>query len=456
MSLGTSKMAGNALGIVFCLLLLASTIQGIQGVELFHYENMEAVVGQNVSIPCTLKGSTDIKIVSIEWRKENTKLCVYSQFYGINLVWQNITVQIEKNSTDVLGSHLKLSDVKKSDEGIYVCDTATFPDGSKKVKTQLIIKDDIKITCDVNGTVEVQNGENVTIRCTAFPNAHYRWTKNDELLSETESLELWWVTDADAGVYTLTVKTGSKRVHEEFVVTVLTTTTSLKTVSPQGLTESAGISLTTSPTPELSTHTDRTTFIATNAPNTTNVTITADEHITSFTNSTHISVTASPTTHSYTQDLLNTTVQRTTESGYPSTMLTSTQESASDETRNETEVHTEQPEGISSATPEEYSTTGNIFKSPERPSSGDKYGENENKDTAPIHLLLVVIIVPVLVLIAVAGFLFRRQVIKTRLDSPPSFKPPPPPVKYTAIRHSETLTESFPISRCNSLTETQI
>lgn len=59
--------------------------------------------------------------------------------------------------------------------------------------------------------------------------------------------------------------------------------------------------------------------------------------------------------------------------------MLNSQESASDETRNETEVHTEQPEGISSATPEEYSTTGNIFKSPERPSSEDKYGENENK-----------------------------------------------------------------------------
>lgn len=372
-------MAGNALGIVFCLLHLASTIQGIQGAELFHYEKMEAVVGQNVSLPCIVKGPTDNKIVSIEWRKENTKLCVYSQSHGIHQFWQNITIQIEKKGTDALGSHLKLSDVKKSDEGIYVCDMATFPDGSKKVETQLIIKDDIKITCDVNGTVEVQNGENVTIRCRLFPNAEYNWTKNDELLSETESLELVRVTDADAGVYTLTVNTGSKRVHEEFVVTVLTTTTSLKTVSPQGSTESAGISFTTSPTPELSTHTDRTTFIATNAPNTTNVTITADEHITSFTNSTHITVTASPTTHSYTQDLLNTTVQRTTESGDPSTMLTSTQESASDETRNETEVHTEQPEGISSATPEEYSPTGNILKNPETPSSGDKNGANENK-----------------------------------------------------------------------------
>ncbi|KAL3971026.1 cytoskeleton-associated protein 5 [Sarotherodon galilaeus] len=259
MSLGTSKMTGNMLEVlrmVLTLLLLASIRQGIQGAELFHYEKMEAVVGQNVSLPCTVKGPTNIKIVSIEWSKETnetTKLCVYSQFYGILLIWKNITIQIENNSVDVLGSHLKLSDVKKSDEGIYVCDTATFPDGSKKVKTQLIIKDDIKITCDVNGTVEVQNGENVTIHCTSFPNAEYRWTKNDELLSETESLELGRVTDADAGVYTLTVNRGSKRVHEEFVVTVLTTTTSLKTVSSWGMTVSADIGLTTSATPELST-----------------------------------------------------------------------------------------------------------------------------------------------------------------------------------------------------------
>ncbi|XP_039889131.1 nectin-3-like protein isoform X2 [Simochromis diagramma] len=188
MSIGTLKMTGNVLRMVLTLLLLAPISQGIQGVELFHYEKMEAVVGQNVSLPCTLKSATDNKIVSIEWRKETnktTKLVLYSQFYGFHLFWQNITIQIEKNGTDVLGSHLKLSDVKKSDEGIYVCDMATFPDGSKKVKTQLIIKDDIKITCDVNGTVKVHNGENVTIRCTSFPNAQYRWTKEANVCAKS-------------------------------------------------------------------------------------------------------------------------------------------------------------------------------------------------------------------------------------------------------------------------------
>lgn len=53
--------------------------------------------------------------------------------------------------------------------------------------------------------------------------------QNDKLLSEHESLELWWVTDADAGLYTLTVNTGNTSLHEEFVVTVLTATAGLKT-----------------------------------------------------------------------------------------------------------------------------------------------------------------------------------------------------------------------------------
>lgn len=38
-----------------------------------------------------------------------------------------------------------------------------------------------------------------------------------------------------------------------------------------------------------------------------------------------------------------------------------------------------------------------------------------------------------------------------RMDLPPPFKPPPPPVKYTAARQSEISTQRFPTSRCNSL-----
>lgn len=44
-------------------------------------------------------------------------------------------------------------------------------------------------------------------------------------MSENESLELSWVTDAHTGAYTLTVNTGSNSLHKEFTIRVLTATT---------------------------------------------------------------------------------------------------------------------------------------------------------------------------------------------------------------------------------------
>lgn len=58
---------------------------------------------------------------------------------------------------------------------------------------------------------------------------HLILPQNKNLVSKTESLELWKVTDAHAGVYTLTVNTGTKTMHKEFNITVLTVTTSLST-----------------------------------------------------------------------------------------------------------------------------------------------------------------------------------------------------------------------------------
>lgn len=48
-------------------------------------------------------------------------------------------------------------------------------------------------------------------------------------MSENESLELSWVTDAHGGAYTLTVNTGKKSLHKTFTISVLRTTTSLHT-----------------------------------------------------------------------------------------------------------------------------------------------------------------------------------------------------------------------------------
>ncbi|KAI3373698.1 hypothetical protein L3Q82_022284 [Scortum barcoo] len=388
------------------LLLLASITQGVQDVEVFHYEKVEAVVGQNVTLPCLLKKGTNFKIVNIEWRRtkhENEKLAVYNPSYGHHLFWPNITIQPEEDQ----GAYLHLHGVSKWDSGIYICDFTTFPNGVIRSETELKIKDvDVELMCDVNNTVEVHAGEDVTIHCSAFPNAQYRWTKNKTLVSENESLQLRWVTDAHAGVYTLTVNTGNRSLQREFIITVLTETTSLRTdlVTPQpNVTEGSLVSLTTWPTTGLSaTDTNITWTTSTDVTddplNPSNATIPAGE-TTSFINHTHITVTSSPPTHTDPYHLSNSSYQ---EMNVTHRFETST---FSDHFFGPTqEIGNESVGSIMDNAGFTTRSTGKVKK--------------EDKDTGGVrtHLFLMLIIIPVLLLIAVASFLCRREMIRQRFS----------------------------------------
>lgn len=114
-------------------------LTGLRDDEVFHNEKMEAVEGQNVTLTCTVKNSTNLKIASIEWSKnKKTKLALFDRIYGIHLFWPNVTMQIE--NTNRFGSHLHLYGVTKQDSGVYGCDFATFPLGSIRRETELEIK----------------------------------------------------------------------------------------------------------------------------------------------------------------------------------------------------------------------------------------------------------------------------------------------------------------------------
>ncbi|XP_053197858.1 uncharacterized protein LOC128381859 [Scomber japonicus] len=219
----SSNMVGVALKTAFSLLLLASIVQGLRDVELFYNETVEAVVGQNVSLPCIVKNG--VKIVNTEWSKrenEIIKLALYTPGFGLHRFRPNINIQTVYNyAKNFMGSYLQLYKVERENSGIYVCDITTFLFGSVRVETELKIKDAVRIMCDANNTVEVQSGENVIIHCEVSQKAYCRWTKNEKLVSRSESLELWWVTSAHAGLYTLTVDTGSETVHKKFYITVL-------------------------------------------------------------------------------------------------------------------------------------------------------------------------------------------------------------------------------------------
>ncbi|XP_062263023.1 T-cell surface protein tactile [Platichthys flesus] len=450
MSLGILNVAGAALGAAFSLLACASIIQGFQHDFLRpRYDTREAVVGQNITLQCFLENQPKLKIVNIEWMKKNkesTKLALFSENHGMHLFWPNLTLDIE-NSSKSMGSYLLLPEVNEWNSGIYICDITTFPYGTIRRETELKIKDVVEIMCDTNSSLEVGNGQNVTIRCRASPDAQYRWTKNEELVSQNESLELLCVTDAHAGVYTLTVSTGNETVHKEFTITVQTATTHSKTdptaVSLQSyVTESFSVpaddSSTTSETAGLLTTDSNVTWTTANGSDGTPDSTTAGEDVTSFTSPTHSSVTTSPVPQ---------TDPSPSATSSPGGL--STQETVSDGGYEDGFFSSTRPQG-------ETSTSGKMTELYERPGATPTLNTGNNgtgnKDAGRTHLVALIII-PVLVLIAVAGFLYRRRTIKQRMSMPPPFKPPPPPVKYSAATHHEMYRQAVPTSRCNSVAE---
>lgn len=129
-----------------CFQCYLMCLTGLRDFQVFHIEKMEAVVGQTVTLPCIVKNSTNLQIVSIEWSKNknnNAKLAVFSKGFGTHLFWPNVTIQSLS-----MGSYLHLSNVAKWDSGIYICDLTSFPRGSIRSETELKIKGKTKAsTC---------------------------------------------------------------------------------------------------------------------------------------------------------------------------------------------------------------------------------------------------------------------------------------------------------------------
>ncbi|XP_015235239.1 PREDICTED: T-cell surface protein tactile-like isoform X2 [Cyprinodon variegatus] len=423
-------------------------LTGSNNYEVFVHETMEAEVGHNVTIPCLMRG-TDPQIVDIRWMKNGkTKLIAYHPVYGPHNFWPNVTCQAKRDDKDqLIGLDLQLPPVNKWDSGSYSCEVQTFRSGVLTNETKLTVKDDIKLLCNVNRVLEVNFGNNATIQCRVNSNAHYRWTKNNKLVSENESLELRQVTEVDGGVYELTVNAGDKTLHEVFHISVLPITTSFRTESTLGSTDTPQPSSMISSTKTLSTD-----DYWTPQPNSSTAIVSAVAHVTPSKTSTSVSFPSSPGTQSVSVNLLNSSA-----SSNEVTELISTRRTASDEMKNESKIYKRSTEGISSVSTEEFRTTQPILGSTallgEIPAGNDTLTMTvlDGKETKRNHMLIAFIVILLLLSIVVVVVLYRRQLLKKRMDLPPPFKPPPPPVKYTSSRRSET--QHFPTSRCNSIAE---
>uniref|UniRef100_A0AAV2J7A7 Ig-like domain-containing protein n=1 Tax=Knipowitschia caucasica TaxID=637954 RepID=A0AAV2J7A7_KNICA len=110
----------------------------------------------------------------------------------------------------------------KDHAGTYVCSIHAFPTGSLQRETELRLKG--KIECDMNSSIVINLGENVTIQCSHDTEVAYTWTKDEVVVSNSSSLHLQSVSETSAGIYTLTAHTGNRRLKQEFKISISTNT----------------------------------------------------------------------------------------------------------------------------------------------------------------------------------------------------------------------------------------
>ncbi|XP_036451792.1 carcinoembryonic antigen-related cell adhesion molecule 1 [Colossoma macropomum] len=265
------------------------------------------------------------------------------------------------------------------------------------------------IECNSSSQIQIETGTNLIITCEARSSKplQYIWNQGNRIVSHQATLSLWLVSPDHSGMYSLIVHARNQsrlQRRRDFVVTVVnrtyaehqSTTITMETTSQ--ITE--GTTLTTAE-PGISTMTSQPGYIDTTTPSAGNIT------------TSHASSTAAHASESSTTTSLYTSAEGSTLSAGCCQNETSSPGSTRE---GSTPVH---PETIFkfTLTEENFLTTvKNVHDQ-----SGSK--------THAVYVLI-----PVILLLVLIGFLYRRYLIQKRMDMPPPFKPPPPPVKYTSVR----------------------
>ncbi|KAJ7997554.1 hypothetical protein DPEC_G00230210 [Dallia pectoralis] len=479
-------MAATLKGIVLSSVLLSFIHQGVHGFEVFHRENVVALVGQDVFLPCTPKEDTH-KILQIEWRKkgepEDQKLVVFNPRFGETLHNPNVTLKSEKDRE--MKTTLVIKAVKEKDTGRYICEMTTYPSGSIRKVSRLKVKDlnDV-IQCDANRTIEAESGHIVSVNCTAdgFHNILFRWTKDNKWISDEASLVIRSLSKQNAGLYMLTVTVGNNTAlvtRRKFNLTVVQSTTqsgqgSVTTGYTTGIPAlnvtlgtmllSTGTNV-TGPTGTSTNQMSEQTEPGTEPGGWANLTVTPDLSTPPTIQPVTSSVTVTtPVTQlmNVTTDLSVNTEERTmvnevnssthNPTGVPTTAQSqstyspvvqsnesttwSNQSDGGQGNTSELETSSGVGQGVTSTITPERSTLTGVEETRVTHTSftlSDGSGVTIDQEPSRQRYAIMLWIIPFLVLLILVGILYRRHVIQKNMDKPPSFKPPPPPVKYSSL-----------------------
>ncbi|XP_058267015.1 cell surface glycoprotein MUC18 isoform X2 [Hemibagrus wyckioides] len=166
-----SVMANKATSLLIFISILQGTLCQTAFIE--HKTEVNAAVGQNISLPCILSNKRS-KIIQLQWHKERNqgeqKLVVFNPVFS-TLYFADVTLELvnDTNTAELRGSILHLQEATEQDSGVYVCDITSFPDGSIKnfTKVQVTVpKVSVKVTPTNRTVIE---GDTVSVTCVCDP-----------------------------------------------------------------------------------------------------------------------------------------------------------------------------------------------------------------------------------------------------------------------------------------------
>ncbi|KAM4581509.1 poliovirus receptor homolog isoform 1-T1 [Odontesthes bonariensis] len=156
---------------LLCLVASILLQHGTSGQRVKVKPEVASYPGQTVNLQCAFSDPTGIQLTMVTWIYESkdgsrTNIAVFHPNYDPNYPDSLMKgrVSFMPSPPNLSSPSIQISDVKMSDEGRYVCEYATYPDGNEQGIIQLVMLAKPKNTASIV-TVEASSKLSVVARC---------------------------------------------------------------------------------------------------------------------------------------------------------------------------------------------------------------------------------------------------------------------------------------------------
>ncbi|KAA0720025.1 Nectin-3-like protein [Triplophysa tibetana] len=138
----------------------------VYGSQVIVPPKVNAVLGKNVTLSCTVKVDTNLSLTQSSWERKLptgwVTLAVYNPMFGIS-VPPEYKRRLSFRSPSMHDATIMLEDVGFSDIGIYTCKVATFPLGNTQASTTISVLVEPKVYVSAGSSALIDGGNETTV-----------------------------------------------------------------------------------------------------------------------------------------------------------------------------------------------------------------------------------------------------------------------------------------------------